>query len=182
MSVTPRVNFLPDCSETELDLWLRARKVGTPARLLPSDTAPYVEGEPLEMGTDGTVDRDDGSSDGLYPVVINYDPAGLMENQAVGKTTCIEGGTFYAFVHPDMFDQYATGDKVPAAGDMLSAGLINEDDDTDRPYRGYYDHAAENSGGTFFVIGQLIRTGVTKNNIDYHYVRFTLPGYQVYVA
>ena len=168
---TPRMYILLDCAESELDLYLRSWSVGTEARLLPSNAAPYFEAEPLKFDvTTKKVERDTGVAD--YPVRLNYDPAGLAENQTVGKTTTIDGGTFYAWIHPDMFDAEGGG-NTPAAGDLLMVGPVNDAVPAARAYTGF--RKLLTTTGFRYCVGQYLWTE-SKNGIDYLYCQLWLPG------
>jgi hypothetical protein len=163
-----------------LDLYLRSWEVADTDKLLPSNAAPYMDAEPMKRNaTTKAVDRDSGVGD--YPVILNYDPPGLAENQTVGKTTTLDGGTFYAWIHPDCFDQDL---DAPAAGDMLMCGPIEDALGAVRAYNGFRKLGTVDGvvvAATYFCVGQYEYTE-TRQGIDYLYCRLDLVGDQVAVS
>jgi len=175
-----RERILLDCAESELDLWLRSWGVADPDKLLPSDAAPYMAAEPMKRdATTKLIDRDTGVGD--YPVLLNYDPPGLAENQTIHKTTTIDGGTFYAWVHPDCFDEDT---DAPVAGDMLMCGPINDATPVAKAFNGFRKLgtvAGSVVPGTYFCVGQLEYVE-SRFGVDYAYCKLQFPGDQVAVS
>jgi len=171
-----RERILLDCAESELDLWLRSWKVADVEKLLPSNAAPYMDGEPMKRdSTTKLIDRDPLAGDGDYPILLNYDPPGLAENQTIGKTTTIDGGTFYAWIHPDCFDEDT---EAPSAGDRLMCGPIAYSGGAPKPFNGFKILSALT--GSYYDVGQFEYVE-TRFGVDYLYCRLQLPGTMVYV-
>lgn len=172
-----RERILLDCAESEIDRYLRSRPVIEADELKPSATTPYMEAEPLAVdATTKKVDRDD-TGIGDYPVVVNYDPPGLVENQTINKTTTVEGD-FYAWIHPDCFDQDT---DAPAAGDDLMCGPIKDGAGAARAYNGFRKLGTDGGApitGQLYCVGTFLYTE-SRGGVDYRYCRLQLPGDRV---